>query len=358
MAHSAIFQPSGNQLPSTLQKMPIARRRQKTASERQRYFQELVILTPMRLQKKTVGRNLGTLIGLICVAAFMPVVGVVVGQSTPASFVKPSSGSESTAGTRYGLFNWLDHHSQYGQGIFPEPFLVDDSDLEPDEARLDWLHTAGSGQHADRFKAEIEKSFGQLTLELELPYERNVSSGETTRGIGSPSVGARYPIHQLVSNGGFLDSTLGIGLEAAIPTYSAVSKNAEIVPKVFDDLKLGEHFTLQSVLGYSRLLGGGDSGGLQTFEYGFVFGWTIPRRQLHLPGVQELIPVFELKGETELNKNNPGHNNLLGDLGFRLNLKAIGQVQPRLGLGFVFPIDKGAREDTHWGVVTSLVFQY
>ena len=29
-----------------------------------------------------------------------------------------------------------------------------------------------------------------------------------------------------------------------------------------------------------------------------------------------------------------------------------------LGLGFVFPINGGAREDTHWGVITSLVFEY
>src|SRR6266404_9557656 len=42
--------------------------------------------------------------------------------------------------THYGLFNWLDHRSAYGQGAFPEPFLVDDSDLEVNELRLDWTH--------------------------------------------------------------------------------------------------------------------------------------------------------------------------------------------------------------------------
>lgn len=49
--------------------------------------------------------------------------------------------SASQTGTRYGLFNGLNHRSDYGQGVFPEPFLVDDSDLEQNEARLDWLHT-------------------------------------------------------------------------------------------------------------------------------------------------------------------------------------------------------------------------
>ena len=72
----------------------------------------------------------------------------------------------------------------------------------------------------------------------------------------------------------------------------------------------------------------------------------------------QFIPVFELIGETELNKADPGRNSLTGNAGFRVNLKTVGQIQPRLGLGYVFPIDNGAREDMHWGVITSLVFEY
>ena len=142
-----------------------------------------------------------------------------------------------------------------------------------------------------------------------------------------------------------------------IPTQSAVSKNTEFVPKIFDDLKIG-NFTTQAILGYSTLFGPGDDGGLQTFEYGFVFGYTIPHDKLPLPDVEQLIPVFELMGETELNKTNPGHNSLLGDAGIRVNLKAIGRIQPRPGVGFVFPLDSAAREDTHWGVIASLVFEF
>jgi hypothetical protein len=142
-----------------------------------------------------------------------------------------------------------------------------------------------------------------------------------------------------------------------IPTDSAVSKNAKLVPKIFNDLKVG-NFTAQSILGYSTLFGPGDDGGLQTFEYGFMFGYTIPHHQLPLPDVLETIPFLELVGETELNKDNAGHNSLLGNAGFRFNLKAAGRVQPRPGIGFVFPIDSGARDDTHWGVIASLVFQF
>ncbi len=72
----------------------------------------------------------------------------------------------------------------------------------------------------------------------------------------------------------------------------------------------------------------------------------------------QLIPMFELSGETALNHAEHGSNSLIGDLGVRVNTKPIGGIQPRLGVAFVFPVDRGARDDVHWGVVTSLVFEY
>lgn len=290
------------------------------------------------------------IIGCLCALA---------GESSRAAFTNEPTAPNSAAtppDTRYSLFNGLDHRSDYGQGVFPEPFLVDDSDLEQNEARLDWLHTGIGDSQSDVVKAEVEHGFGLMTVELEVPYEYDSAPGETTKGFDNISLGARYPFYQFVSPNGFLDLTLGAGIEAGIPTQSPVSKNAEWVPKVFDDLKLG-NFTAQSILGYSTLFGPGD-GGLQTFEYGFVFGYTIPHHQLPLPNVLETIPFFELKGETELNKDSAGHNSLLGNAGLRFNLKAIGRVQPRPGIGFVFPMNSNARQDIHWGIITSLVFQF
>jgi hypothetical protein len=43
---------------------------------------------------------------------------------------------------------------------------------------------------------------------------------------------------------------------------------------------------------------------------------------------------------------------------FVLEEKAIGRIQPRPGVGFVFPLNSAAREDTHWGVIASLVFEF
>ncbi len=53
-----------------------------------------------------------------------------------------------------------------------------------------------------------------------------------------------------------------------------------------------------------------------------------------------------------------GYSSLLGNAGLRFNLKAIGRVQPRPGIGFVFPMNSGARQETAWGVIASLVFQF
>jgi len=266
--------------------------------------------------------------------------------------------TQQTPSTRYGLFDLLDSRSQYGQGVFPEPFIVDDSDREVDEARLDSLYTKMGSQHSDVFHPEIEKGFGMLTLELELHYEWDLNNGRRQQGFDNIDLGARIPVYQYVSTSGFIDSTFGVAFEAGIPTNSTLSKNGELVPKVFNDLRLGEHFTVQSILGYSTLVGPGEDGGLQTFEYGFVFGYTIQHEQLPIPGTLQVIPVFELLGETALNHGQKGDTTLEGNAALRVNLQTIGSVQPRLGIGYLFPIDNNARQDLHWGIVTSLVFEY
>jgi len=280
----------------------------------------------------------------------------------------PTTSAFSQFNARYGPFNLFDDRSVYGKDVYPEPFLVDDSDLESDEARLDWFHAEGPDQGSDVITAEVEKGFGLLTLELEVPFERDtsldvdpstgVAAHSSVQAFDNISLGARCPLFQYVSSDGFIDTTVGAAIEVGVPVNSPLSKDTEIVPKIFDDLALGKHFTMQTIEGYSTLLGPGDDRNLETFEYGFVFGYAIQHDELPLPGVQQFIPVFELQGDTELNKDTPRHNSLLGNAAFRVNLDAIGDVQPRIGLGYVFPIDKGAREDFHWGVFTSVVLEY
>lgn len=269
---------------------------------------------------------------------------------------------------RYGPLGVFDQRSTYGKGVFPEPFLVDDSDLEVNEVRFDWLHQENAGQTGNFFLGEFEKGIGLMTVEVEVPYIRDTqrtfdraadrSVFTRSQGFDNVSIGVRNPVFQYVSNDQFIDTTFGVGFEAGIPTNSPVSKNAELVPKIFNDLRIGDHVTLQTVLGYSTLFGSKPDGGSQTFEYGMVFGWSIPHEQLPLPGVEQLVPVFEFQGDALLNKDAAGSNSLLGNAAFRLNLHPIGPVQPRLGLGYVFPIDKGGRDELRWGIYTSLVFEF
>ena len=331
--------------------MSSASHRQFIASDREQDFPISDIFIAMKLQTRLFTYVLGT----ASVATLVQATAMADDQTTSAATI---TNSPVAPDTRYGLFNGLDHRSWYSQGDFPEPFLVDDSGLEINEARLDWLHTTAGSQHSDTVTAEVEKGFVLLTLEIEVPYERDVSPDGTAQGIGNIDLGARYPFYQYVSPSGGFDTTFGGAVEVGIPASSAISVNPEFVPKIFNDTKIADHFTAQSIFGYSTLTGGGADGGLQTFEYGFTFGYSIEHSELPIPGVQRFIPMFELVGETGLNKDAAGQNSLLGNACFRLNLKTIGRVQPRLGLGFIFPMNSNARADVHSGIVTSLVFEY
>jgi hypothetical protein len=257
--------------------------------------------------------------------------------------------------TRYGFFNGLDHRSQYGKGVFPEPFLIDDSDLEVNEFRFDWFYAREPGDvRSNELKVEIEKGFGNLTVEVEIPYVIERAPDGNTHAFDNIDIGARYPLYQFVSKSGFFDTTFGVAVEVGIPTTSSISKNTELVPKIFNDTMIG-NFTMQSIFGYSMLFGPGEDGGAQVFEYGFLFGYAIQRP---FSGLEQLVPFFELSGETALNHGESGHNSLIGNTGFRFNLRPVHGVQPRLGVGYVFPIDKGGREDLRSGVFTSLVFEW
>jgi len=219
--------------------------------------------------KLNIKRSAG-LAGIVSALAFAP--SISRGQTNfPAA----------EADAQYGLFHLLDHRSSYGKGIFPEPFLVDDSDLELNEVRLDWIHTAVHSATGDEATAELEKGFGPVTLEGEIHYERDVEGGAVTDGIGNIDLGARCPFYQYVSGSENIDLTLGAAVEVGIPVHSSVSKNAEFVPKVFGDLRLGDHVTIQAITGYSMLFGPGEDGGAHSWEYGIDLGYSIQHDQLY-----------------------------------------------------------------------------
>jgi hypothetical protein len=296
--------------------------------------------------------------------ALWATLALLLGLTVTHAIAEADAGATAT-NTRYfgGL---LDSRSRYGQYWFPEPLRAPEMDVD-NEFRVDWVHTENGNSQADEVKAEIEKSFGLLTLEVEVAYEREAESGidpdtglpfrDRSEGIGAIEFSARHPICQWVSADERFDFTLAPALEVAIPSGSDISKDSELVPQLFGLLRVGEHFSLQTSVGYSFVIGPEESGN-QTLEYSAVFGWAFEQGERPLPSfVQRVVPIVEVVGERGLNQGN-FTNILTGTAGFRINFESIGALQPRLGLGYVFPIDEGGRDELDWGVVTSLVFEF
>src|SRR4051812_45926105 len=119
---------------------------------------------------------------------------------------------------RYGPLNAFDLRSKYNTNFFPEPLLADEMDADQ-EVRFSWLHTEKSNHRADEATVEIEKSFNLLTVEVEVPYEREVETedGQTSRseGIGSVEIAARHPFYQYAAPDRGIDLTLGARVELA-----------------------------------------------------------------------------------------------------------------------------------------------
>lgn len=279
-----------------------------------------------------------------------------LGQTT---FAKPGAFSSA-------VFGPVDGRSIYGKGIFPEPLLAPEMDVER-ELRLDWLHQEKRGFVGDEAKAEVEWNFGYLTVEVELPYvhETEVTLDDTTgfrnrersEGLGSVELSARYPLVNFVSADGKFDYTLVGAFELALPTRTDVSKDTEVVPQLYQLMAFGRRLTLQTSVGYSTLIGN-EEGGTATLEYSAVLGYMFDHRDLPIPGVRRIIPLAEIVGEHPFNGDGAGRDILTGTLGARILFNAIGPVQPRLGIGYVYPINDAAREEFRWGIITSLAFEF
>jgi len=283
-------------------------------------------------------------------------------------FVSRTFAQETPASSnRYGPFRLLDHRSTYGQYWFPEPLRAEEADVD-NEVRVDYFHAEKRGTQADEVELELEKSFGLFTFEIATGYESErerefddatgTTQRSTAEGMGNIELAGRFPFLQYVSGDGGFDTTFVFGLEAALPSGSDISKDSEIVPKLANLTRLGEHIAVQTGVGYSMLIGP-EEGGLNTLEYSAVLGYELTHNDVPLPGVLTLWPLVELEGECPLNHGESGNNQLSGTVGFRFNFDAIEGLpfQPRVGLGYTFPIDSGAREEFDWGIVTSLILE-
>src|SRR5438132_6451017 len=181
------------------------------------------------------------------------------------------------------LLTPVNPNAMYGKFWFPEPLRGPEMDVD-NELRLDWFHAERLHLRSDEVKAELEKSFGLLTLEAEAPYQRDEETardpltGRQTRsraeGIGKIELSARYPLYQFVSPGNDFEYTVVGAFELALPSGSSISHATELVPQLFQLARLGRHVSLQTSVGCSSLIGP-DEGGVNTLEYSAVLGYSI-----------------------------------------------------------------------------------
>jgi hypothetical protein len=281
-------------------------------------------------------------------------------------FAEASTSSAPAPGSyRFGPFGLLDRRSTYGTFWFPEPLRSDEMDLDR-EIRLDYFHSESSGVQTNQLTAEVEWTFGLVTVEAEGGYQRETSSTfdpaqnrtvhVRTEAGENLNLSIRGPLFEWVVPKSNFDYTLAGGFEVGIPTGSEISKDTELVPSLFQLMRIGDHWSVQISTGFSFLIGP-EEGGTNTLEANAIFGYDLQHEQLPLPGVLSTVPMLELHNQTTLSGVDSGSNSLFGTVGARFNLNSIGPVQPRLGLGYEFPIDAGARNELRWGVVVSLVFE-
>jgi hypothetical protein len=283
----------------------------------------------------------------------------------PARLLADSDDNATTQATA-PLFATLNVQSKYYSDWFPEPFRVEDTTID-NELRFDWEHDEGKGSVGNTETAEIQKSFSIFTFELQAPYASSTGAiaadsddpavSHSAAGFGNVELAARLPLIQYVSKTGFIDNSIGFNLEVAIPTNSAVSKNAGISPGVFDDLAIGDHFSIQSLFTFTHTFGDVPTG-RASFQYGLAFGYAIEDEDFRIPRVERLIPSVELVGNTLLDGPTAGHNALTGTVGLRAELKPIAGLQSSFGVGYIFPIDAGGRDELRWGGIMSLIFEF
>jgi len=272
--------------------------------------------------------------------------------------------SNPTSG-RY-FFGLLDNRSSYGKDFFPDPFIGPEFDSEQ-QVELDYLHGAKAGAREDEVDAGIQWNVvGQLTLAGEFgrdsQHEPGIGNGpegdlaerEDGTGFENADLAAYHPIFQYVSADGQFDYTAVVRFDVGIPTRTRVSgKDVQLTPYLGQLLRVGDHVSIEAWTGSQFTIAPRQT---DQFVYGASVGYRISHEQLPLPLTEQVTPLFELDGQTPWSGN--GQDALFGVTGLNIQFKSLGKMQPGVELGYQFPIDQGAREQLHWGVVTEFLLEF
>jgi hypothetical protein len=277
---------------------------------------------------------------------------------------KPKPAATSYANQTSGRYflGLLDHRSSYGQDFFHDPFIGPEFDAEQ-QLELDYLHGEKRGVRDDEVDAGFQWNVvGQLSVAGEFGWDSEHQAGadgddsdsEGGSGMENVDLAVYHPIFQYVSKDNLIDYTAAARLDVGIPTRTPVSgTDAELTPYLGHLLRVGDHVSLEAWTGAQFTIAPRQT---DQFIYGASFGYEILHDQLPLPRTGKLIPIFELDGRTQLTQG--GQDALFGVGGFDIDFKSLDEVQPHIEIGCQFPIDAGAREQLHWGIITELLFEF
>ncbi|MGA2233569.1 MAG: hypothetical protein ABSH22_21900 [Tepidisphaeraceae bacterium] len=274
-----------------------------------------------------------------------------------------SPNSNETSG-RYFL-GLLDHRSSYGKDFFPDPFLGPEFDSEQ-QIELDYAHADKRGVRDDEIDAGFQWNvIGELTVAGEFGWDSEhrastpgSSDGgdEDAGGSGFENVdlAAYHPVFQYVSQDAVVDYTAAARLDVGVPTRTPVSgDDAQLTPYLGQLLRIGEHVSIEAWTGAQFTIAPRE---VNQLIYGALLGYELSHDQLPVPLTQRITPNLEFDGQSPFSGG--GQDALFGVAGVDINLKPIGEVQPTLQVGYEFPVDQGARDQLHWGILAEFMFEF
>ncbi len=291
-------------------------------------------------------------------------VAMVEGQSTdpPASSFETVGPTDPSSRYFFGL---LDHRSKLAKGFFPGTFLAANVAAQR-EVAMTWYHFETGHQQLDLFYNEFKWGMDQWTLEFQAPYQHEHVSfpdaapgAPTSRnfdGMANFAIVMRAPIYQYVSRSGFFDYSLVPGLEIDAPSGSAVSTGTTITPRMMQAIGLGNHISVMTSVGMSFLTGP-HQGGEKDLNWDAVLGYNIYHRNLPIPLIADITPVFEIVGSDPISGPNSGRQSISTLFGVEINPEPKwGYLTPYLGVGAGPAITSSARHGGDWVLSAYVAF--
>ncbi|MGC8559841.1 MAG: hypothetical protein ACP5O1_04095 [Phycisphaerae bacterium] len=291
-------------------------------------------------------------------------VAMVEGQSAnpPASSFEDVGATDPSSRYFFGL---LDHRSKLARGFFPGTFLAANVAAQR-EVAMTWYHFETGHQQLDLFYNEFKWGMDQWTVEIQAPYQHEhvsfpgAAPGEPTSrnfdGMANLAFILRAPIYQYVSRNGFFDYSLVPGLEVDAPSGSAVSTGTVITPRIMQAIGLGNHISVMTSVGVSFLTGP-HQGGEKDATWDAVLGYNIYHRNLPIPWIADITPVFEIVGSDPISGPSSGHQSISTLFGVEINPEPRwGYLTPYLGVGAGPAITSSARHSGDWVLSAYVAF--